>query len=125
MTEQITGINCIFCRAEDPRKRIVKHNCYGECLEGSGRVMPNGGIAVIDRNGKPQVGDVVHCTRNAGTLTSYLKRVESIDSEITVGTRYIDASRDFSFIAREIFGVLLQVLDRETGAVIWEKDGKQ
>ena len=121
MTEQITGINCRFLRAAENSRRIVKYGCYGDCLEGIGIVMPNKGIAVIDRNAMPQVGDVVHCTRNLGTITSYLKRVERIDGDITVGTCYIEKSRDFSFAACEIFGVLLQVLDRETGAVIWEK----
>lgn len=125
MTEQIAGINCRFLRAAENSRRIAKYGCYGDCLEGIGIVMPNKGIAVIDRNAMPQVGDVVHCTRNLGAITSYLKRVERIDGDITVGTCYIDKSRDFSFVAREIFGVLLQVLDRETGAVIWEKDGKQ
>ena len=121
---RLEGVNCYFCQAQDESRRIAHHSIYGECLEGIGIIIPNGGVAVIDRNAIPVVNDIVHCCKAMGTNSSYLKQVKEIDKNILVGTSYKDKTRDFTFIAEEIRGVVLKVTDH-SGNVIWEKQGEQ
>ena len=50
----------------------------GNCLEMLGIHNRNGGFAVVDRNRKPVVGDVVLCLLCGGNVTAYLKQVKEI-----------------------------------------------
>lgn len=72
-----------------------------------------GGFAIVDANATVKVGDLVHCTRVAGTLNSYIKQVKEINGDsVIVGTAYLDESRDFTFEAAEIYGVVLETFGK-------------
>lgn len=86
--------------------------CRGDCLEGMGIRNPH--WLVTDDDITPKVGDLVHCARDANFLNQYVKVVLSYDEETgkyTVGSRYADPSRDFTFIAEEILGVVILMFD--------------
>lgn len=103
-------------------KRKSFESVYGDCLEKIGIRIPNRGYAVVDRDLKPRVGDVVHCTKISGALSSYIKRVLSVDDgRVTVGTAYIDPAKDFSFEAAEILGVVTEIYDQLFHNLIWER----
>ena len=95
---------------KDKKRRFRIEYIHGDCLERIGVKNRGGsGFAIVDRCGKPKVGDLVHCTKMQGTLNSYIKQVKEINgNSIIVGTAYIDESRDFSFEAAEIRGVVIE-----------------
>lgn len=98
---------------KDKKKRFCLESIYGDCLEKLGIKNKGGGHAIVDRCGKPKVGDIVHCTRVVGTLNSYLKQVKEINGDsIIVGTAYVDETRDFSFEAAEIYGVVIETYSK-------------
>ena len=88
---------------------LCERKFRGDCLEKIG--VPDRGTAVIDRALPPRVGDLIHCTRTAGTLDSYLKEVVEIGEDIVVRTRYLDETRDFSFVAAELLGTVVAIKD--------------
>lgn len=93
----------------------------GRCLEGIGVVNPR--YAIIDTEITPLVGDLVHCRRYIGTLDSYIKQIYDYvlsTQEFLVGTRYKDSTKDFSFVAEEINGVVLEIYDMR-GRIIYER----
>lgn len=99
--------------------RIEEHNCYGNCLEGIG--IPNKGIAVIDRDMKPSVGDVIWCSGCiGGEIGGFLKQIVDTGPHPVVQTRYVDSSKNYMFFPKEIYGVVLKVLDKERN-VVWER----
>jgi hypothetical protein len=105
----MTLIDC----EKSKNKRFCLESIYGDCLERIGVKNRGGGFAVIDRCGKPKVGDLVHCTKCPGTLNSYIKQVKEINGDsIIVGTAYLDESRDFQFEAAEIRGVVIETYGR-------------
>jgi hypothetical protein len=62
--------------------------------------------------GKFKVGDFVHCNKIAGSISSYIKQVKEINGDsVIVGTAYLDSSKDFTFEAAEILGVVTEVYD--------------
>lgn len=86
--------------------------CYGDCLEGIGIRNPH--WLVKDTEITPIVGDLVVCVKNKNFLDQYVKVVLSHDQEtgkFTVGSRYADSSRDFTFVAEEILGVVILMFD--------------
>ena len=86
--------------------------CHGNCLEGIGVINPR--WFVRDTEISPRVGDIVHCVRNTNYLDQYVKVVLSHDEvtgEFTVGSRYADSSRDFTFVPEKIFGVVILMFD--------------
>ena len=107
----------IFCKAKSEERRFETHSFYGDCLERIG-IPASGGKVKIDRLREVKVGDIVHCTKYAGTQSSYLKRVIDIGETVLVGTCYLDQSRDFSFKAAEIFGVAISATNKE-GVEVW------
>lgn len=117
----IKGIDCHFCQASRYDRMITEEQICGDCLEDIGVVIPKGGIAVVDRTIFPRVGDLVICCRKVGSLNEYLKQVFSFDTQIIVGTRYTDKTRDFTFKAVEIRGVVRYIMD-ENRKIIWESD---
>lgn len=116
---RIKGIDCYFCQASHYERRITEDRIHGDCLEDIGVVIPNGGIAVVDRTIFPRVGDLVICCQKIGCLDEYIKQVFSFGKEIIVGTRYKDKTRDFTFKAEEIRGVVRYVMDDKRN-IIWE-----
>ena len=105
-------------------KRIEK--VYGDCLEAVGLVIPDGGIAIVDTTIFPEIGDLVHCKKVRGALSSYIKQVKSIDgSIITVGTAYLDKSRDFQFIAEEVIGVITECYDTFRHNLVYDRRSKK
>lgn len=90
----------------------------GDCLEGVG--IPNGGIAVVDRDVKPNVFDVVWCDIALGGISGCLKQIIQTGDRPIVHTVYKDHDRDFAFCSPKIFGVVLKVMDYDRN-VVWER----
>ena len=90
----------------------------GDCLEGIG--IPNGGIAVVDRDEKPNVFDVVWCDIALGGISGCLKQIIQTGDKPIVRTVYKDRERDFAFCSPKIFGVVLKVMDYDRN-VVWER----
>ena len=112
-------------RRDDPKERFVLEQIYGDCLEGAGLSIPHGGFAVIDRGTNLRVGDLVHCGRLSGAIPGCIKQVQAIlpDGTVRVGTAYLDKSRDISFDAGEIYGVVKEVYCKAwRKRVWWRKD---
>lgn len=99
-------------------KRIVESHFCGDCLEGIG--FPTKGIAVIDKEMKPCVFDVVFCNDCACSVGGYLKQIVRTGNKPIVRTCYKDSTKDFMFFANEIYGVVICVLD-ENRNVGWER----
>lgn len=97
---------------------ICEENIYGSCLEGIG--IPDGGIAVIDRDMQPNIFDVVYCNNPVGAISGFLKQIVQTGKNAIVRTRYLDDSKNFMFFAPEIYGVVLEVLDFDRN-VVWRR----
>lgn len=95
-------------KTEEKRYRIER--IYGDCLERIGiRNRGGDGYAIIDKNIVPEVGDIVHCMKPQQNVGGYLKQVKRIEGgTITVGTAYLDETRDYEFEAGEIIGVVVE-----------------
>ncbi|MBE6555534.1 MAG: hypothetical protein E7663_04800 [Ruminococcaceae bacterium] len=102
------------------REKIVEY-LHGDCLEGAGLFIPNGGIAVIDCTLTPRVGDFVICGKHRDTLDRYCKQVKSIGECVVVGTAYLDRAKDFTFEAQVVSGVVVQVFDRLFHSLCYER----
>ena len=109
-----------FCREKDNSHRIKLERIYGKCLEGAGLIIPNKAVAVIDKNATPRVGDLVHCNDAIITINGYIKQVLELGEVIKVGTCYKDKSKDFSFDALEMYGVVLVVIDYD-GNIVYQR----
>ena len=97
---------------------IEEKRFIGDCLEGLG--IPNGGIAVVDRDEKPNVFDVVWCDIALGGISGCLKQIIQTGDKPIVHTVYKDRDRDFAFCSPKIFGVVLKVMDYDRN-VVWER----
>lgn len=97
---------------------IQEIQIYGDCLMGIG--IPDGGIAIIDRDLKPNVFDVVWCMNPMASINGYLKQIVQTGDKAIVHTCYIDKSKDYQFYAPEILGVVLKVMDYDRN-VVWER----
>jgi hypothetical protein len=97
----------MYPRKREDNDRYYTESTYGDCLEAIG--IPSRAIMVADRNIRPVVGDLVHCCKIAGALSSYIKDVESISDELVVRTHYVDSTKDFRFVAEEVLGVVVEV----------------
>lgn len=106
------------CRAKNEARRFEEHKCTGDCLEAVG--FPVEGIVLIDRMIDFQPGDLVWCTKCAGSINSYIKQVQVVGADVIVGTRYRDPARDFTFNAEEILGVVVRCFDEDRN-VLWER----
>lgn len=95
-------------------ERYYIHPVKGDCLERLGILNRGGGYAIVDKTKKPKVGDVVHCLLGGGNVLSYIKQVKRIDeSGVTVGTAYLDPSKDYEAIATEILGVVVETYGKQ------------
>lgn len=95
-------------KPEEKRYRIER--IYGDCLERIGiRNLGGDGYAIVDKNIVPEVGDIVHCMKPQQNVGGYIKQVKRIEGgTITVGTAYLDETRDYEFEAGEIIGVVVE-----------------
>lgn len=99
----------VICRDVPEYKRFQLRRIYGNCLEKLGVMNEGGGYAIIDCNAKPRVGDIVHCSKIVGQINGLLKHVKEITGDsIIVGTAYYDETKDFTFEAAEIYGVVTE-----------------
>ena len=88
-------------------------------MEGIG--VPNGGTALVDRDMEPRLGDVVWCDCVVGgAIGGMLKQLVRTGKSPVVRTRYKDGKRDFMFYTPQIFGVVLEIRDRE-GVPVWKR----
>lgn len=104
---------------ENSSKKLLK--VYGDCLEGIGISAPR--MAIRDKSLPVKVGDIVHCDRDINIVESYIKRVKSYDpktNKFTVGTCYVDSSRDFTFVPDVIHGVITEIYDGD-GFLVYER----
>ena len=100
--------------------RFYLESIHGDCLEGAGLFIPYGGYAIIDRNAKYKVGDLVHCNKISGQIGGYLKQLKLIEPNYAiVTTNYTDTSRNFEFQPEELLGVVIMVFDKLTGQQIY------
>lgn len=98
----------------------------GDCLERAGVIIPHGGRAIIDNSITPKVGDIVHCNNRIITINGFLKQIkESKGDAVIVGTAYIDESRDYTFEASEIYGVVTEVFCRFNGEQVYYRDAEK
>lgn len=102
------------------REKTIEY-LTGDCLEDMGLFIPNNGIAVVDHTIRPEIGDLVICRKNRDALNAYCKQVKSIGDVVTVGTCYVDKSKDFTFDAEVISGVVIQVFDKLFHSLIYER----
>lgn len=109
----------VICKQEDENKRFIMETVNGDCLEKAGLVIPWEGKAIIDKNTALKVGDLVYCTKIAGQLGGYIKQVKEIGEDVLVGTAYLDESRDFTFLAAEILGVVKEVYCKARGCRVY------
>lgn len=99
----------IISRDVPEHKRFCLEKIHGSCLEKLGVKNEGGGYAIIDRNAKPRVGDIVHCSQIVGQINGVLKHVKEINGDsIIVGTAYYDETKNFTFEAAEIYGVVTE-----------------
>lgn len=107
----------IISISKNKKKRNSFEHISGDCLEKAGLHIPHGGYAIIRQGLDIRVGDLVHCAKVTGALNTCIKQVKEItDSTYIVGTAYIDPTRDFTFEAAEIYGVVTEVFDQ-----VWHK----
>lgn len=92
----------------------------GDCLEGIGVWAPR--TMIRDTSLEVRVGDLVHCSRNTNFLDTYVKQVLSIDPEggMVVGTRYVDPTRDFTFVPEKVYGVVTEIYNGD-GNLVYER----
>lgn len=109
----------VILKETNKDKRFVMESVYGDCLEKAGLIIPWEGKAIIDKNTTLKVGDLVHCTRVAGQLGGYIKQVKEIGEDVLVGTAYLDESKDFTFLAAEILGVVKEVYCKARGCRVY------
>lgn len=113
-----------LCNNRDERQRFSLRHIYGDCLEGAGLFIPHTAYAIIDSNADIKIGDLVHCSRMAGAINTFIKQVKEVKGDsIIVGTCYIDKSKDFEFEAGEIMGVVTEVYDKLSGSRIYVRKG--
>jgi hypothetical protein len=109
--------------ADKPSRELC--SIYGDCLEKAGLRIPNRGQAIIDCSISPKVGDLVHCDNHLGTIHGFIKQVKEIKDEvIIVGTAYADESRDYTFEASVIYGVVTEVFDKVFGKQVYCRQTK-
>jgi len=107
-------------KSENERFRLEQ--ICGDCLEGAGLSIPHQAYAIIEQGADVNIGDLVHCTEHTGTLSSYIKQVKEINGDsIIVGTEYTDKSKDYTFEAAEIFGVVKEVYCRLFGTRVYAR----
>lgn len=98
--------------------KLEEHAYSGNCLEAIG--IPNRGIAIIDRDMKPEVFDVVWCDDTLGSMGGFIKEIVRTGKNPVVRTRYKDPTLNFQFFPPAIFGVVLKVMDVDRN-VVWER----
>ena len=92
-------------------------NIYGDCLEKAGLKIPHEAYAIIDCSISPKVGDLVWCDNYLGTIYGFIKQVKEFKGDtVIVGTAYEDESRDFTFEASVIYGVVTEAFCK-----LWHK----
>lgn len=106
------------------REWVYEEVC-GDCLEKAGLHIPNKAIAIIHQGGKFKVGDFVWCTKNARAISSYIKQVKEVNGDsVIVGTAYLDNSKDFTFEAGDIYGVVTEVYDKLWNNRVYKRKGR-
>lgn len=107
-------------RRKSPRKAEY---IFGECLEKAGLIIPHGAIAIVDCSITPRVGDLVHCDNYLGTCQGMIKQIKEFgDDFVIVGTSYMDESKDITFEAYTIYGVITEAFDKLSGKRVYYRD---
>lgn len=105
-------------KPNEPTRRL--QYIYGDCLERAGLKIPHGANAIVDCSITPKVGDLVHCDNKFGTIHGFIKQVKEFKGDtVIVGTSYIDESRDFTFEASAIYGVVTEAFCKLWGKQVY------
>lgn len=113
-------MNTTIYTPNEKRQPRVCHQIHGECLERVGLKIPYGANAIIDCSITPKVGDLVHCDNEFGTVWGFIKQVKEIRGDtVIVGTAYMDESRDYTFEASVIYGVVTEAFCKVRGNRIY------
>lgn len=109
----------IYTPSDRKTARTLEPIC-GDCLEKAGLNIPHKAYAIIDCSITPKVGDLVHCNNSLGTVNGFIKQVKEFRGDtVIVGTAYADESRDFTFEASEIYGVVTEAFCRLVGKQVY------
>lgn len=101
------------------------HRINGDCLEKAGLHMPHGAYAIVDCSISPKVGDLVHCDNHLGTIHGFIKQVKEFRGDtVIVGTQYEDESRDYTFEASVIYGVVTEAFCKLWCKQVYCRDSK-
>lgn len=94
----------------------------GDCLEKAGLRIPHGGWAIIDCSISPTVGDLVYCDNEFGTIHGFIKQVKEFrENTVIVGTAYEDESKDYTFEASVIYGVVTEAFCKLFGRQVYNR----
>lgn len=105
----------VLSKIKEKSKRFRIKEVYGDCLQAVG-VKSYNSLAIIDGFTTPKIGDIVHCAPPGVNISSYLKQIKDIkDGVYIVGTAYLDSSRDYTFEAGEIYGVVIETYGKISG----------
>ena len=117
-------INRIYTPDEKRPPRKMRH-IHGDCLEKAGLHIPNGAYAIVDCSISPKVGDLVHCDNYLGTIHGFIKQVKEFRGDtVIVGTLYEDESRDYTFEASVIYGVVTEAFCKLWGKQVYCRDSE-
>lgn len=106
-------------RRHAPGQHIYQQPYRGRCLMRLG--LPDGGLITYDSNIRPVVGDLVVCCKIAGANSAFIKQVLEISNgDYLVGTAYEDPTQDYTFVAGQIRGTVIQVAGND-GKVVYKR----
>lgn len=118
-------MNTIYNEPTEKKHEKKLQSIYGECLEGAGLILPRRALVVVDATIRPEIGDFVICRNAPDALNAYCKQVKSLGETVVVGTCYLDETRDYTFEAAVIDGVVTMVFDAVFQTLIWERSNHE
>lgn len=96
--------------------------CKGDCLESLG--VPDYCRIVYDDSLLPEVGDIVACSSEFGSMQIMLKQLLSKatpEEKAFVYTSFSDPRKNFGFYTPKIYGVLIKCLETDSEKVVWDQ----
>ena len=75
--------------------RLKEIHIFGDCLEAIG--IPDGGYAIVDRDAKPRIFDVVWCNNELCAVNGFLKQILCRPGRIRLSARGISTDPKTTF----------------------------